>query len=233
MNPGQFDWARYYRERRTLVSIDVSHAQNVRILAQGGFAPIQWLRDRARAALSKGFSDKQSLDHALLRALLLGDSDPLLQDVQYDFQRTGTSHHLSISGMHVAVLGGVVFLLCRLIRLSPRKAAAVMMAFVFLYGVVALPAPPVIRSIILCLCFAVGVCLRRAVDGVQLLAFTVFAMLVVHPMDLYNAGFQLSFLTVLGLMVYATRLTRLLDRRDEDEQVLLAHGIAPTRAQSI
>jgi competence protein ComEC len=230
MNPGQFDWARYYRERRTLVSIDVSHAQNVRVLARGKFAPLEWLRARARAALAKGFSEKQALDHALLRALLLGDADPQLRDVQEDFQRTGTSHHLSISGMHVAVLGGVVFLLCRLVRMPPRRAAGVMMGFVLLYGLVALPAPPVVRSIVLCLCFGIGVSARRAVDGVQLLAFTVVAMLVVHPMDLYNAGFQLSFLTVLGLMVYATRLSALLDRRGEDERVLMAHGIAPAGA---
>jgi predicted membrane metal-binding protein len=44
------------------------------------------------------------LDHALLRALLLGDSDPELRDVQEQFKRTGTSHHLAISGMHIAVL---------------------------------------------------------------------------------------------------------------------------------
>ena len=233
MNPGQFDWQRYYRDERILVSIDAPDPANVRILAPGGFAPINWLRERARAALAKGFTDAQAVDHALLRALLLGDGDPQLRDIQADFVRTGTSHHLSISGMHVAVLGGVIFLFCRLVRLSPRKSAIVMMGFVLLYGLVALPAPPVVRSIILCLAFGIGVVFRRAVDGIQLLALTVFIMLVWHPLDLYNAGFQLSFGTVLGLMLYATRLTRMLDRQDEDERVLMLHGIPPTRAQSI
>lgn len=233
MNPGQFDWQRYYREQRILVSIDAPNPANVHVLAPGGFAPINWLRERARAALAKGFTDSQAVDHALLRALLLGDGDPQLRDIQSDFVRTGTSHHLSISGMHVAVLGAVIFLFCRLMRLSPRKSAWVMMGFVVLYGLVALPAPPVVRSIILCLTFGVGVVFRRAVDGIQLLAMTIFIMLVIHPLDLYNAGFQLSFGTVLGLMLYATRLTRMLDRQDEDERVLMLHGIPPTRAQSI
>jgi len=57
---------------------------------------------------------------------------------------------------------------------------------------------------------------RRAVDGIQLLALTIFIMLVIHPLDLYNAGFQLSFGTVLGLMLYATRLTR--KRRQSPKQ---------------
>jgi len=232
-NPGQFDWARYYREQRILVSIDAAGPENVRILQPGGFAPLNWLRERARSALAKGFSKSQSVDHALLRALLLGDGDPQLRDIQADFVRTGTSHHLSISGMHVAVLGAVVFLFCRLVRLSPRKSAVVMMGFVLLYGLVALPAPPVVRSIILCMAFGIGLMLRRTVDGIQLLAVTVFLMLLYHPLDLYNAGFQLSFGTVLGLMLYATRLTRWLDRPDEDERVLMLSGIPPTRMQSI
>src|SRR4051812_44125168 len=46
MNPGQFDWQRYYREQRILVSIDAPNPANVRILAPGGFAPINWLRER-------------------------------------------------------------------------------------------------------------------------------------------------------------------------------------------
>jgi competence protein ComEC len=233
MNPGQFDWARYYREQRVLAALDAQHAGNVRVLAPGGAAPLAWLRARARAALEKGFAREDAVDHALLRALLLGDSDPQLREIQDEFQKTGTSHHLSISGMHVAVLGAVVFLLCRLVRLSPRKSAWVMMFFVVLYGLVALPAPPVVRSIILCLAFGVGVVMRRSVDGLQLLALTVIVMLAWHPMDLYNAGFQLSFGTVLGLMIFATPLSRLMDRQSEDERVLMSLGIAPTRTQSV
>src|SRR4051794_4749774 len=108
MNSGEFDWARYYRDQRILASIEVPEPSNVRVLAPGGFAPLQWLRQAARPALASGFSEKQAVDHALLRALLLGDSAPQLRDVQADFIRTGSSPHLSISGMHVAVLGGVV-----------------------------------------------------------------------------------------------------------------------------
>ena len=44
---------------------------------------------------------------------------------------------------------------------------------------------------------------RRALDPINLLAVTVLLMLAYHPLDLYNAGFQLSFGTVLGLMVLA------------------------------
>src|SRR6266516_1325358 len=118
MNPGQFDWANYYREQRVLASLHVAHAENIQILHSPGPTAVMWLREETRRLLAAGFAPSRSLDHALLRALLLGDHDPQLRDVQEQFQRTGTSHHLAISGMHVAVLGGFIYLVCRLLCLS-------------------------------------------------------------------------------------------------------------------
>lgn len=221
-NPGQLDWAEYYREQRILVSLSIPHARNVHILHDGAPGPLAWLRQRTRELLASGFTANRSLDHALLRALLLGDSDPELRDVQENFKRTGTSHHLAISGMHVAVLGSVVYFFCRLLCVSPRISAGAMTSFVIFYGLMALPSPPVVRSVLLCVALGVGVMLGRGVDPIQLLALSVFAMLVYHPLDLYNAGFQLSFGTVLGLMVLTAPFTRVLRKSRDDPDARVA-----------
>ncbi len=80
--------------------------------------------------------------------------------------------------MHVAVLGGFVFLVCRALCLPPRVTALTMTGFVLLYGVVALPSPPVVRSVLLCAAFGFGLVSRRSVDALQLLAACVLAMLI-------------------------------------------------------
>lgn len=223
MNPGQFDWSRYYRDQRLLASISIANAYNLTILASPPPSQLDRLRQFVRDTLQRGFSPGQSLDHALLRALVLGDPDPQLRDVQDDFVRTGTSHHLAISGMHVAILGGFVYLVCRLLLLDPRLATWIGLLFVILYGLLALPSPPVVRSVLLCIAYAVGVLNRRSLDGVQLLSVSVLAMLIYHPLDLYSPGFQLSFLTVLGLMLFTRRCMAFLDSfRDIHEQVALS-----------
>ena len=229
MNPGQFDWAAYYRDQRILASFQVSQANAIRFLDTGERSPLDRLREQARRLLALGFPAERALDHALLRALLLGDSDPQLRDVQEQFQRTGTSHHLAISGMHVAVLGGFVFLVCRVLCLSPRKAALIGTVFVLLYGAAALPSPPVVRSVLLCAAFGLGLVSRRAVDGLQLLAAGALAMLIYRPLDLYNAGFQLSFGTVLGLILF-TKPVLVFMRGWRDPDVAVAQSFtAPTR----
>lgn len=205
MNPGQFDWADYYRQQRILVSLQILQPGNIEILGSADPGLLAHYRRRTRELLAAGIPAGRSLDHALLRALVLGDPDPELRDVQDHFKRTGTSHHLAISGLHVAVLSAVILAACRLVRLSPRLTAALVLAFVIAYGTVALPSPPVIRSVLLCGAVGLGVLVGRRVDLIHLLFIAVIGMLILDPLDLYNAGFQLSFGTVLGLLLFADR----------------------------
>lgn len=225
MNPGQFDWQSYYRDQRVLVSLQVAHARNIEIVREGSPSPLESARAIVRQSLAAGFDANRSLDHALLRALLLGDHDPELRDVQEQFRRTGTSHHLAISGMHVAVLGGLVFFLGRLLRLRPGIAWLVAGGFVAVYGLVALPSPPVIRSVLLWGIIGLAVLSGRSVDLVQLLAVIVTAMLVLHPLDLFSPGFQLSFGTVLGLMTLSRPMLRLLGG-PEDADLAVARRVS-------
>src|SRR5258706_549965 len=109
-------------------------------------------------------------------------------------------------GMLERPMRAVVYLVCGLLMFSPRKWGWVGMSFVVLYGLVALPSPPVVRSILLCIVFGIGLISRRSLDGVHLVALSAFMMLIIHPLDLYNAGFQLSFGTTLGLMLFAPAL---------------------------
>ncbi len=226
MNPGQFDWAAYYRMQRVLASLHIPRASNIVIVQDDGPSLLARWRAWTRDTLASGFTDRQSLDHALLSALVLGDSDPELRDVQEQFRATGTSHHLAISGMHIAVMGGVIFLMARVLRISPGKSWMIAMVFVTLYGLAALPSPPVVRSVLLWLALGVAILARRATDLLQLLSLVVIGMLLYHPLDLFNAGFQLSFGIVLGLILLTRPMTHILGMNQRDE---LEVATEPTR----
>lgn len=228
-NPGQYNWAGYYRNQRILCSLHAPHAGNATILESPAMGPVQWVRLQARRALERGFGPENALDHALLRALVLGDADPQLRDVQEHFLRTGLSHHLAISGMHIVIVGSLAYVLCKGLLLSPRVSATLGLGVVILYAFVVLPSPPVIRSVLLCVAFVVGLLGRRMLDGVQLLSLSVLAMLMWQPLDLYSAGFQLSFGTVLGLMVLATPVLRSLEAMRDIDFVIAERAMGLTR----
>jgi competence protein ComEC len=229
LNPGQFDWSAYYRAQRLLASLTIPHSDAIEILGDARPSLLGRARLAVRGLLGKGFTSAQSLDHALLRALVLGDNDPELSDVREQFRRTGTSHHLAISGMHVAILGFVVFLICRLLLLRARPSAIIAVSFVIAYGAVALPSPPVLRSVIVWVAVSVAILSGRRSDALHLLAVSVLAILVFNPLDLFDAGFQLSFGTVLWLLLLSGKTMSLLRDPDAEVAIFTPGGRPPRR----
>jgi competence protein ComEC len=203
MNPGEFDYAAWCRDQRILATFRVEHADAVQIVRDGTAGPLVWLRDKSRHLLGLGFDDGESFDQALLQAFVFGDPDPQLRDLDDKFVRTGTIHYLAITGLHVAIIGAMALILCRLLRQSPRKSMLVALGVVLLYGMLAEPSWPGWRSIILCAAATVGLLGRRAMDSLHMFFVAVGAVLMIHPADLGNGGFQVSFAAVLGLILFS------------------------------
>ena len=94
----------------------------------------------------------------------------------------GTAYQLAVSGMHIAVVGGIVLLLCRLLCCPPRLATLLALGVVLLYGLSVRPAPPVIRAVILCQGFGLSLLLRRGCDKLQWLSLAALAVLLWQPL---------------------------------------------------
>ena len=217
-NPGEFDWAWYYRQQRILAMLTITRAGNIYILRDPGPSLIARLRANARHLLAMGFAESHATDYVLLDALLLGDRDPQLRDIEQQFQQTGMGYQLSVSGLHIALLAAAVFWLCKFSRLRPRWTLGITTAFVLVYAAIALPSHSGIRAAILCIVAVISLCGERSSDRAQWLALAAIAMLLWHPMDLYSAGFHLSFAVVITFVLLLPRLqewVRSLQNQDE------------------
>jgi competence protein ComEC len=229
MNPGQFDWAAYYRQQRVLVGLTVTRAADVRVLQAPGPPPLLWLRLKVRHLLAAGFTASQSVDHALLRAMLLGDRDPQLREVQDQFRRTGIAYQLSVSGLHIGILVFAVAWLCRLACLRPGFTLGIATAVALLYAAVALPSFSGVRWAILSMAVLLATWLRREPDRPQLIALAAAVILLLHPLDLFSVGFQLSFAVVIALAVMLPPLEQMWEElRDADQAV--AERVRPPSA---
>jgi competence protein ComEC len=221
MNPGQFDWEQYYRRQKVLASLHVSHACDLQVLSAGDAPALTAAREGVREWLAAGFDPARGVDRALLQALVLGDRPPEMRGVEEDFQHTGTSHLLSSNGLRVGILAAIVYLVCRLLCLRPRTTVVVVAAIVLLWGILTMPSPQAIRPVIVTLAVGLGLCGRRAVDSAHILATTALVILVNNPLDLYSAGFQLSFVIVLGMLLLTGPLMEFLGAfRNMDDEVL-------------
>ena len=210
VNPGQFDFENFYRSQRIVASVSASGPDAVVVRGQGQVGPLDQVRSAARACLLAGFDADDAESAALLRAMLLGERDPAMSDARELFRKSGTSHYLAVSGLHVGIVGGVVWFLLRVLGAGPKLTIVGGVLTIAGYAILAAPAPPVLRATVLALAFGAGLLLGRRAAGVQLLAGAAIVLLLVAPLDLYRAGFQLSFVTVLGLMLLGEPVRRAL-----------------------
>ena len=200
-NPGEFDWAVYYRRLRITATLTVPKANNATVLAAPNWNPLRSARTKVRHALAAGFGADHLGDFVVLQALLLGDRDPQLRDTAADFEQTGVAYQLSASGLHLVLLAAGVVWACRRLRLHPRTTLIMGTTFTVAYALLASPSHSGLRSVIACATFAVALFSRRWVDRPQLVSLAIIAMLVGHPMDLFSEGFQLSLAVVVAFVL--------------------------------
>lgn len=158
-----------------------------------------WLDDRVQAVFGAG--------SALPEALLLGIRDSLPQETVRRFSQAGVAHLLAVSGLHVALLAGALLLPLR--RLLGRRASlAVTGVFLLFYCALLDFSAPVVRASLLLLFGGARRLFRRQPDGLTALSAAFLLILLLRPLDLFSASFQLSFGAVLGLVMLAPEIQR-------------------------
>jgi competence protein ComEC len=148
----------------------------------------------------------------ILKAILLGDDDTLDPELKAAYSSAGVSHILCVSGMHVGVIFMIInFLLKPLdyFRTSRILKTIMVMLVIWLYAHITGLAPSVTRSATMFTFVAVGQLLRRNTNIFHSLFASMFILLIINPLLLFEVGFQLSYLAVAGITLFQPKLAAL------------------------
>jgi len=208
-NPGVPDRTLPDRARGVRAVAAVPRAADVTLLSRGPPGPMRAIA-ALRASLSRRLSLRTRGDaRALLGALTLGERALISEAVETAFRRSGTTHLLSVSGVHLAAIALLCYAglrrtlawlpgaaLCLRVRAA---AAAVTIPVCALYALLAGAGVPVIRSTIMAGLLLSAAILDRAADVVSALALAALVLLAAEPGAIFDASFQLSFAACVGL----------------------------------
>ncbi len=182
----------------------------VELLESGqGPQPLQGLysfRERMGEALSTSISEPQA---SLAQAILLGIRGNIPSSLYQDFQRSGMAHLLAISGLHMAIVGGI--LLSASVSVFGRGRPTyflVTLTTLWVYALLAGMAPSVVRAAIMVSLFLLAVYLGRQRSVTTALAFAAAIMVALDPNILWQVSFQLSFAAVMGIIILAPTFQR-------------------------
>jgi len=213
-NPYNFDFEMWALERDIrAVGYVYAKGDNVMLSDQSASPAylVQRLRETVRTHFQKTLSDAPYT--GVLTALAIGDQSGITQAEWQVFTRTGVNHLMSISGLHITMLAGLVFtavywLWRRSARLTlwlpARKAAALAgLCAALFYTLVSGYEVPAQRTLYMVATFTAMLLLSRNVSPSQLLATALVVVLLADPWAVMSPGFWLSFGAV-ALIFYVT-----------------------------
>lgn len=149
----------------------------------------------------------------LLPGLAVGDTSGLTTELEGDFRAAGLTHLLAVSGANLAIVGGAVLGLMRLLRADPRLAAALSAATVVGFVVLARPSPSVVRAAVMGAVVLLALAMGRGRSALPALAVAVLVLLLVDPALAVDPGFALSVLATGALVLLAPGWSAGLRRR--------------------
>lgn len=177
-------------------------------------------RRRLHDRLAKVFPEKEA---SVMQTLLLGEKEEMDAEVKALYQRNGIAHILSISGLHITLLGMGCYRLLKRLGAPVRVAAAGGAMTLLLYGMMVGMSVSASRAIGMYLLQMLGIFVGRTYDmltGVGLLA----ALLVLQqPERLGDVSFLMSFGAVLGICLLTPVFAG--DGREDNAGVETASGV--------
>lgn len=221
-NPGDFDYSEFLRSQRVHAVVRAERVECVRRLGMDDCWGAVWggWRQRARAYAAQVFHRESSPETtAVAQALFLGVRRQIDDQTREDFERSGLLHVLAISGVNVGLLALWFWLACRLLRLSLLWSRWIVLIGLLGYLFLTDADPPVWRAtLVAVLAIGAGFAGRLAPPR-QMIALAALIVLLLNPTDLFHAGAQLSFLSVV-IVAEALRWRASLDVRRREREGL-------------
>ncbi|MFC1636646.1 DNA internalization-related competence protein ComEC/Rec2 [Planctomycetota bacterium] len=209
-NPGQFDIAGYMARRNVFIAASIQSRAGITRLDHLPFSILVRLKVRIRQAATNALLGDMPQDEGrrgLLQALLLGYRRQIDSDTYQAFRKTGLLHLISLSGMHLGILVGIIWWLCKTVGfMKPARALICAVAVAFFLLIVP-PRAPTVRAAIICWVFCASILLRRHASPINTLSLAaIILLLLIRPTQLFEAGWQLSFASVLGIILLTERI---------------------------
>jgi len=217
-NPGGFNYERYMNLQGIYATGFVADNSNIIILRQNAASGIRLKLETFRLYLKEIiYQNASTPQREIIEAMTIGNQNAIPVDVRNNFNKTGTSHILSISGLHIGMVAAMTFFIISLILKSSeylmlrfniiKSASATAFLMVLIYALIAGMGVTVVRSALMAIVFLCALFLDRQKDIYNALALTALIILIITPDALFDISFQLSFTAALAIIYIVPRFS--------------------------
>lgn len=206
-NPGAFNYQRYAAFQQTFHNVFLKSGDWVKL--NGNNAKPFWqfifsAKSAILVALQTNITHGKD-ELGIAEALLIGHTNDLDKDLVQAYSNTGVVHIIAISGMHLGLIYGLLlWLFARMpvVKKSKATQAILILTCLWLFSLLTGGSASVIRSAVMFSFITFGTMFFKQTSIYNSLAASAFVMLCINPYYLWDVGFQLSYLAVVGIVVF-------------------------------
>ncbi len=199
-NPGEFDTRKYYATKGYHFPLYKARITKKSTGYNKFREGLYTLSEKIGGVYNNLFNEQ---DASVARAMIIGDKNNLNQDVKDLFADSGIAHILSISGLHISIIGLGIFKLLSLLRLPKSISTPVTIVVMIAYYIMTGMSPSTLRAVVMFSLMLTAGVIRRSYDLITAMAISAVYLVIVNPFILWYAGFWLSYMAVFGIAVFA------------------------------
>jgi competence protein ComEC len=222
---GLFDYRTYLRWQGIYYQLQVHDPNEWRLVREPSVPEAVPWPDRfqswAKKTLARGLPIEDE-ELRLLWAMTLGWQTALTSEVSEPFMRSGTMHIFAISGLHIALIAGILVHVLRVFQMPRGWCGLIVIPAIWYYTAATGWQASAIRSTIMMSIVIAGWALKRPGDLVNSLAAAGLIILIWDPRELFQASFQLSFFVVLSIALLVPPIERVRQRLLKSDPLLPA-----------
>lgn len=197
-NPGQFNEKLYYQTQNIDYKVNADEIE----ITNHDYSHFRELLSRIKQKLINVYHcilpEKEA---GTVIAMLLGEKYLLDEEVNKLYQQNGISHIISISGLHVSLLGLSFYKLLKRLKFPFVPSIILAILFLYCYGMLTNFSISTVRSIIMMVLLLLSVIFGKTYDMLSAISFSALIILLDNPMQIFNVGFTLSYGAVLGMAI--------------------------------
>lgn len=207
-NPFQFNYKKYLERKGIAYSLYLKEEDFILIKKNEFHLKIEFLSLRNKIELILDSSSLHPHSLAFIKALFLGDKSELDGEISEAFTIAGATHVLAVSGLHVGIIVSLFSALLSLIRSKKHKGLVqvlkilLLLLIIWTFAGITGFSPSIVRASIMFSFISIGQLMTRHTNIYNSLAMAAFFMLLIDANYLFDVGFQLSFLAVLGIVYF-------------------------------
>ena len=198
-NPGQFSWGDYLARQGIYACVSIKRSDQIKMLrVKQGNVVVSSALEVKRYIVNKIHRIYPKEEASVIAGMVLGTYSYLPSDTFKNFTLSGTLHILAASGFNCYLL--LAFATLLLFHILPKWRNVVILFLIGAYLLIVGPKPSLVRATIMASLLLLAIPLKRVPNARNIFFASAFIALMFNPSDIFDAGFQLSYLAVWALI---------------------------------